>query len=236
MSEPLYMRIRQYVRQKIESGEWAVGEQIPPESALGKQFGCSRITVTTALRELAREGLIDRVQGKGSFVSWSPDSEDYYDETLRSHTFVPTDYLRIPGRHECVGVYEEPADEQVTEILHLKPGQQVIRVVQIKYIEDTARFVERLYLPRSLFAAVPLEEVRDLSLSELAERCDMDLDKSYISSEPVICDAEVAQLLGIPEGSAIMRYCIEMYDTTRREPVCCEYAYSQGKQGKTLMK
>lgn len=68
MGVPLYLRIQQYVREKISSGEWPADQLIPSEAELSRQFGCSRITVTNALRELAKEGLIYRIQGKGTFA------------------------------------------------------------------------------------------------------------------------------------------------------------------------
>ncbi len=66
---PLYLRIKSYVVQKIESGAWPAAHQIPPELDLMKQFKVSRMTVNRALSELASEGRINRHPGRGSFVS-----------------------------------------------------------------------------------------------------------------------------------------------------------------------
>ena len=55
MGIPIYMRIQQFILDKIKSGEWAPGATIPTEAELGRQFGCSRVTVAMALRELVTE-------------------------------------------------------------------------------------------------------------------------------------------------------------------------------------
>ena len=78
MGIPKYLRIQQYIRAKIESGEWREGTLIPTEAALSAQFGCSRITITTALRELVKDNVIYRVQGKGTYVSAQKKSDNPY--------------------------------------------------------------------------------------------------------------------------------------------------------------
>src|SRR6476661_3586979 len=65
---PLYARLRQVLHDRLASGEWRPGDQIPTIRELGLLYGVSRITVVQALDELSREGLLVRWQGKGVFV------------------------------------------------------------------------------------------------------------------------------------------------------------------------
>src|SRR5229473_8560762 len=65
---PLYTRLRQALHERVTSGEWRPGEQIPTIRQLGELYGVSRITVVQALDSLAREGILIRWQGKGVFV------------------------------------------------------------------------------------------------------------------------------------------------------------------------
>ncbi|OLP42428.1 histidine utilization repressor [Rhizobium oryziradicis] len=66
---PLYVKLKDYVRSRVESGEWKIGQRVPSENELVDILGVSRMTANRALRELADEGLVVRVRGKGSFVS-----------------------------------------------------------------------------------------------------------------------------------------------------------------------
>jgi GntR family histidine utilization transcriptional repressor len=66
---PAYEQVKGWIRQHIASGEWRPGDPVPSESALMEQFGISRMTVNRALRELAAEGLVTRVQGSGTRVA-----------------------------------------------------------------------------------------------------------------------------------------------------------------------
>ena len=57
----------------IESKHFSVGEKLPSESELCKQFGASRSTIREALRVLAATGLIETKSGVGAFVCAPPE-------------------------------------------------------------------------------------------------------------------------------------------------------------------
>lgn len=67
--EPQYLKVKNHLREGIAGGHWVAGDLLPSEGALVAQFEVSRMTVNRALRELVQEGLIERVQGVGSFVA-----------------------------------------------------------------------------------------------------------------------------------------------------------------------
>jgi GntR family transcriptional regulator, histidine utilization repressor len=66
---PHYLRVKNHILQKIESGDWPVSGRIPSESEIVRKFGISRMTANRAFRELQSEGWIHRVAGSGSFVA-----------------------------------------------------------------------------------------------------------------------------------------------------------------------
>ena len=68
-SLPAYLKIKSYILENIESGEWAAGAKIPSEAQLVTRFGTSRMTANRAVRELAMEGKLRRKQGAGTFVA-----------------------------------------------------------------------------------------------------------------------------------------------------------------------
>lgn len=65
---PKYRQLADLIRQRISYGEFTPGDRIPSESQLGDVYGLSRITIRQALADLEREGLLERVPGKGTFV------------------------------------------------------------------------------------------------------------------------------------------------------------------------
>ncbi|MEK3888274.1 GntR family transcriptional regulator [Bacillus sp. FSL K6-3431] len=65
---PLYLQIKEYYKKEIYSKRLSVHEKIPTEREIMEKYKVSRITVANALAELAKEGWIYRIPGKGSFV------------------------------------------------------------------------------------------------------------------------------------------------------------------------
>jgi GntR family transcriptional regulator of arabinose operon len=66
---PLYLQIRDYMKDQIRSQQFKPEDQIPTEAELMAQFGVSRVTVIAAIKQLVEEGLVYRISGKGTFVS-----------------------------------------------------------------------------------------------------------------------------------------------------------------------
>ena len=64
----LYKQIRIDIERRILTGEWPPGHRIPFEHELMSRYGCSRMTVSKALSELAQADLIERRRKAGSFV------------------------------------------------------------------------------------------------------------------------------------------------------------------------
>ncbi len=75
--QPLYIQIQEYFRNRISSGELKEDEKIPSEKELMQQFDVSRITVANALTQLAKDGWIYRIPGRGSFVRSARDESVY---------------------------------------------------------------------------------------------------------------------------------------------------------------
>jgi GntR family histidine utilization transcriptional repressor len=65
----LHSQIIADIEGKILGGEWPPGCRIPYEHELTERYGCSRMTVSKALTQLARAGLIERRRKAGSFVT-----------------------------------------------------------------------------------------------------------------------------------------------------------------------
>lgn len=66
---PAYEQVKAFIKSRISAGTWKPGDPVPSEAALMAQFGISRMTVNRALRELAAEGMVTRVQGSGTRVA-----------------------------------------------------------------------------------------------------------------------------------------------------------------------
>jgi GntR family transcriptional regulator, histidine utilization repressor len=125
---PAYEQVKAWIRQHISSGRWKPGDPVPSEAALMQQFGISRMTVNRALRELAGEGLVTRVQGSGTRVaqlhriSSRLTIRDIHEEVVeRGH--VHTTRVLTSGR--------EKAGANVAASLGVRSGAAVFHTVMV---------------------------------------------------------------------------------------------------------
>ena len=66
--EPIYEQIKTQIRSAVLGGELKAGEALPSLRKLAKELRISVLTVTRAYNELADEGVVQNIQGKGTFV------------------------------------------------------------------------------------------------------------------------------------------------------------------------
>ena len=94
---PIYLQLREIIRNRIEEGEYLPGTAIPSENKLAETYGINRLTVRNAVDTLVNEGVLQRVQGKGVFVVG-----DKYEENLEEHggfvSMLGCDYWDSNGR------------------------------------------------------------------------------------------------------------------------------------------
>lgn len=85
-SGPLYQQVHDALKARIASGEWSGGMSIPGDAELSRQLGVSIGTVRKALDELARQSLVVRERGRGTFIkdpsSWRGDLESFLHDRL----------------------------------------------------------------------------------------------------------------------------------------------------------
>ncbi len=118
---PLYEQIKMILREQIALGELKPGTPLPTEHELCRTYHVSRITVVKALSDLTRDGLIHRVQGKGSIVSPVPinnamDRIMGFTETMRQNGLTPRSQVisvrTIEGDFELYKLFQLPVNHK----------------------------------------------------------------------------------------------------------------------------
>lgn len=65
----LHDQLNQIMREQLKKDIWKANQKIPSENELAQEYGLSRMTVRAVITELVKDGLLYRVQGKGTFVT-----------------------------------------------------------------------------------------------------------------------------------------------------------------------
>lgn len=129
---PRYEAVKQFVRSRIESGEWPAHHRIPSENEIVAELGVSRMTANRALRELASEGAITRVQGVGSFVAAHKGSTALLEVRNIAEEISARGHLHASRINL---LEEEPASSEVADALGLATGARVFHSI-IVHLED----------------------------------------------------------------------------------------------------
>lgn len=108
---PIYEQIFDQIRSAIVRGELAEGEQLPSIRALANSLRVSAITTKRAYADLEAVGLVETVQGKGSFVAGG-NAELIREEQMRE---VEGLMVRAVERGRALGL----TDEELAEMLAL---------------------------------------------------------------------------------------------------------------------
>ncbi|MRS03111.1 histidine utilization repressor [bacterium] len=119
---PLYQQIKDKILQKINSSEWPAETRVPSEIELVDVCKASRMTVNRALRELAAEGYIVRIQGSGTFVAPPKSSGGFFE--IGS---IADEIVGRGGVHTCdvVLLRTERASLDICLGMNIKQGEWV---------------------------------------------------------------------------------------------------------------
>lgn len=125
---PAYEQVKAFIKTRISAGTWKPGDPVPSEAALMAQFGISRMTVNRALRELAAEGMVTRVQGSGTRVaelhriSSRLTIRDIHEEVAERGHVHTTRVLKVEA---------EKASADVAKSLGLRTGARVFHTLLV---------------------------------------------------------------------------------------------------------
>ena len=200
---PYYIQLMDILKEKVHTGVWKPGDQIPGEQDLCETYGVSRTVVRQALLELEHEGVINRRKGKGTFIALPKISEGLVQKLTGFYQDMVERGLK-PGTkvlHQNVG----PANEKVASFLNINPGDQVIDILRLRSINEEPIQLVTTYVPFQICPGLAQVDLTNLSLYEYLEReCGIFIAKGRRFIEAVLANETEAGLLGIERGSPLL--------------------------------
>jgi GntR family transcriptional regulator len=160
---PVYLQLREVIRNRIENGEYLPGTAIPSESELAKICNLNRLTVRNALGALVHEGMLKRVRGKGIFVVGQKTERDL--ETLMGFTQTMLEKNAIPSRI-ILNKILRPAGPKYSQLFSINEEDELNYIKRVCYVNNTPVSIEEIFIPRQI---IPNLEDIDLSVFTLYE-------------------------------------------------------------------
>lgn len=159
--EPLYVQIERTIRDRILSGDWKPGDQIPSEEQLCEDFGVSRVTIRQALRILADDGLLSRGRGRGTFVRTPTLTSGV--RGLRSFT-EDMGAVGMDAGSTVLACEKQRAPSAIARHLDLTIGEDAVLLHRLRHGAGQPIGVQRAYLPAKRFPGLENADFSDKSL------------------------------------------------------------------------
>ena len=214
-STALYLAVKEHIRAQIQSGAWKVGDRVTSEHELVAELGVSRMTAHRALRELAAEGLLQRVAGVGTFVA-----EGKAESSLLQVANI-SDEIRGRGhthRFILLKSVRVSAPLEIATALGLAAGDSVFHVVGVHREDDVPVQLEDRYVnPKAAPAFLDQDFTQVLPGEYLMGVVPLD-EVEHVVDATAATSIE-AERLGIPSGTP----CLVLTRRTWSRAICVTY-------------
>lgn len=202
-SRPLYAQVEAILTARIAEGEWPPGHALPAEPELAAELGVSHGTVRKALDALERRHLIERRQGKGTFVARQTS------ERARHHFFPvrALDAAAPPQVSRALKLETGTATPEEARALQIAEGAPVQRLRRLRLQGGAPYMLEENTLPAALFEGFSVPTERDMP-DELYVHYQKRHGVTVVRTEEALsaraAPAAVATELGMPEGEPVL--------------------------------
>lgn len=195
----LYVKVSALLKRQINLNKWVPGERIPSIESLSSEFGVAIVTIRQALALLEDEGLVERRQGRGTYVSLTVKDrkwvtlESSWQEMLkkwegsRPKILKENDVVGSPILNDSDGV---PA-----------PAYRFLR--RVHFADDNPYAVINIYIDRRLFALSPERFEKEMVILVLESLSNVEIATAKQTLTIGTADVEVAELLNIPVNAPV---------------------------------
>ncbi|MFC7621657.1 GntR family transcriptional regulator [Microlunatus sp. GCM10028923] len=187
------------ILERLIDAELHPGDAIPSERALVVRLGVSRVTVRQAIADLVEAGVLERVHGKGTYVTGPQvDSRLHltsFSREMRDRGLIPATVV--------LSATDEPAGDDVAYALRIRPGQPVIRVERLRTADGTPMAYEVGHYPAALFPGLLQRELGTL-YDIFASEYGVVVTSGEQTVRAESADAHQARILGIARRAPLL--------------------------------
>lgn len=219
-NQTLFSRLADSLRRDILSNRMLPGHKLPSESELQGSFGVSRITVRQALASLHAEGLIEKVNGKGSFVTRPNELPDM------GPLIGFYEHMRKQGRNaigRILSVRKVSAPAAAAHALDVPLGYPLLAMRSLRLVDDKPLALVLAYAEPALMRSLIQEDVNTNDVVVILEtRLGHRLRSNRIEAQAIPASASHAKLLQVEPGAPLLRIDFTSIDVSGQSMVYSE--------------
>lgn len=220
---PLYVRIERELRARLAGAQ--PGDALPAESVLAEEFGVARMTMRAALNALEADGLIERIQGRGTFVRQRPAPRPA--GTLMSFQDQVRSWGRSPSSRLIEAEVRAASAAEAAALQLTTAAPRVVSIARVRLADQTPLAVEYACFPAHLAALLDVDleggslhrALHDLGLRPTlgsstltAQPAGPDGDRLHVpAAEPLLVETRLI----VDQHAAPLEYTISRYVGSR---------------------
>jgi GntR family transcriptional regulator len=198
--EKLYIQLTRVFLDNIASGKWQVNQRIPSEAELCTAHDVSKITVRQAINNLASDGYVMKIQGKGTFVTSALPIVGLAMRTRFTEDMFGEE-VRVDKKILHKGAEEPPPD--VRKYLHT--GDRIYQILCRRNINGEPAYLDDSYIPVNMVPDIEITDFSGISLySVLQEQGAKKIFKIVQTIEISIACEKAADCLDIVRGAPLL--------------------------------
>ncbi len=223
--EPTYKRIQNVIRRRIEGGQLKPGDMVASERELARAHKVSLMTARHALADLAREGMVERRHGSGTFVA---PPKIHFNKLMSYTEQMASRGLAVRSRVVSSGVLEN--EPEIAARLSLPSTSHLFMLERVRQASDEPFALETCYLSVDEFPALAGGTLERGSLFVTLEH-EYGVELAYADEEidSTAADLKTAELLSVPRGAPLLRM-RQLIFTTKGKP--CMYVVGLYRSGR----
>lgn len=198
-NKPIYLQLREIIRNKIEEGEYMPGTAIPSENKLSEVFGVNRITTRNAVDALVNEGLLKRVQGKGVFVVGNKNVV-----SIDKHGGFINDINDSRASVKEIKKIVRPAGNKYATLFDIDIDDEIYFLNHLQYIGDEICSIKELYITKNVLPLLDTINTSVFSFKDILSFYGVKLKKTKQKLSIIKGEKKIKKTFHVPNSVAIM--------------------------------
>lgn len=198
----LYAKIINEIRHQIDSGKYLSGDKLPSERRLCEEFKVSRITIRQALDKLEDMNIIDRKQGKGTYIL--PFEYGKLPEIFSQFTEEIEEAGERPGT-KMLDIERIKSDLYLNKKMGLPVDTPIYKLSRLRMADERPLLLEYSFIPYTIAPDLDRFNFGKVSLYQILEQdYSVKIDQAFETLNPISLNKKDASLLERAEGAIAM--------------------------------
>lgn len=196
---PTYQKVYKDIKFKINNQVYKDHEKIPTEFQLCKNYNTSRITIRKSLSLLENENIIQRIQGKGTFVTSTPiiqdksNSSKFFDDVIKNGK-KPTS--------KVISIKLSKANEDIQKEMNITSEREILTIEWIRFADSEAILFENIIFLADYINGLENFNIENQKLYDILEKhFNISIEKGREEFKPIFLKKNIAKMLKVKENS-----------------------------------